>query len=184
MSACWRKHLFVALGLFFSSYGYAQQSEDQLPSLESVQWEEDEEDQQPQQDDSGFRWSVLVGTAPSWTVNHSRLEVEDGHYASLGGAFQLGLGYIADPHEWFADLSIFEAFIRVPSLPRFIKSEDTWSFNTIYRYRFLPWMGLFDRVKLRSELFPSKDIRSGQVTYTITHVGDHHVETIEGSELE
>lgn len=187
MCVCWRKHLFFALGLLVSGTGYAQQQdEQQLPPLESVQWEEDEDgqtDEPLQQDDSGFRWSVLVGAAPSWTVNQNRLEVEDGHYTNLGGTFELGLGYVTDPHEWFADFSVFESFMRVPSLPGFVNSEDTWSFSTIYRYRFLRWMGLFDRIRLRSVLFPTTDTRSGQVTYTITHVGDNFIETIEDSQL-
>ncbi|MEM7589830.1 MAG: hypothetical protein AAF320_06735 [Myxococcota bacterium] len=159
-----RKYLLIALGILFSGTGYTQQDEEPFPVLESVQWEADEEEEQSQQDDSGFRWSVLVGAAPSWTVNHNRLEIEDGHYANLGGTFQLGLGYVADPHEWFADLSLFEAFMRVPSLPGFVNSEDTWSFDTIYRYRFLPWMGLFDRVRMRAAIFSTTDVRSGQVT--------------------
>ncbi|MEM7402454.1 MAG: hypothetical protein AAF310_00320 [Myxococcota bacterium] len=181
MRLSWGKCLFVVSGILFSSYGYAQQS-DELPSLDSVKWDDDGQDKS-KQDDLGFRWSILVGTAPSWSVNHNRLEIEDGYYADLGLDFELGLGYVTKHHEWFADFSIFEKFVLVPSASGFSNSSDMWYFDTIYRYRFLPWMGLFDRVRIRSAVFPTTDNREDPVNYVIADLKDNFIETIEDDNL-
>ncbi len=149
---------------------------DTSAKAETAAWGKEQQD--------GFRWWVLVGAMPYWNYSLHVLDIDDGHHVSFAGSARVNLGTIAQAHEWFLELSTLQAFTHLPVIDRFITSRDMLGLDTIYRYAVLPSFGLFNRLRIKTSLAPTNDVRRDVTNYHITEVNSEHEENLKLQSLE
>ncbi len=87
---------------------------------------------------------------------------------SLGGEIR----YDGGPHEFRNTLSIEETFSRTPVISEFVKSADTFVFESIYYYHVpsADWFGPFARLRADTALFQGFDVQPAEVTYAVNQL--------------
>jgi hypothetical protein len=119
-------------------------------------------------------WTFNLNVNSSANVSSNRRVV--GQLEGTGITVGLSLGgeirYDGGPHEFRNTLSIEESFSRTPVVDEFVKSADSFIFESIYYYH-LPtadWFGPFARFRMDTALFQGFDVRPDAVTYSVSQV--------------
>ncbi|MBW2734074.1 MAG: hypothetical protein JRH20_16930, partial [Deltaproteobacteria bacterium] len=119
--------------------------------------------------DVGWDASLTLGASAALANSTSVVGQVDGTTFSLGAQLVAGLDYIKGEHEWRNVLKLSETVSRTPVVDEFIKTVDLLDVSSIYLYHIkpLPWLGPFARLRLKTQLFPSYDVRPQTVIYSI-----------------
>lgn len=87
---------------------------------------------------------------------------------TLGGEIR----YDGGPHELRNTLNIEETFSRTPVISEFVKSADTFVFESIYYYHVpsADWFGPFARFRTDTAVFQGFDVQPNDVTYAVNQL--------------
>lgn len=98
-------------------------------------------------------WVSMVGGGGIAFANRDNVAgTTPGHSFSFEVFFDAILRYVPDPHSVFARLRIEESQTKQPNTP-FQVSFDEVALDTIYIYKWLPWLGPYARVGVDTKLF-------------------------------
>jgi hypothetical protein len=99
-------------------------------------------------------WVSMVGGGGIAFANRTNVAgTTPGHSFSFEVFFDAIVRWIPDPHSVFARLRIEESQTKQPNTP-FQVSFDEVALDTIYIYKWLPWLGPYARVGVDTKLFP------------------------------
>jgi len=99
-------------------------------------------------------WVSMVGGGGIAFANRDNVAgTTPGHSFSFEVFFDAILRYVPDPHSVFARLRLEESQTKQPNTP-FQVSFDEVALDTIYIYKWLPWLGPYARVGVDTKLFP------------------------------
>ncbi len=136
-------------------------------------------------------WSFKLNVAGTGSVTHNDQVVglEDGSTLQLGLVIDGAANLREGQHGWENTLAITHTQMRQPQIDEWVKSADTLTFRSIYRYYLpsMPWLGPFARYRLETAIFPGEAVfaaekqvqRDGAVTTDDTgaEVADTTTET-------
>jgi hypothetical protein len=114
--------------------------------------------------------------------NRSVVGQAQGTGFAAGYTLDAAVAYNAEHHEWRNGLISSAGTTKTPTIDTWVKTRDALSFESIYLYHALPWIGPFVRVGLDTQMFGGSDPRAAATTYAIAHV-DGSTETITGTRL-
>lgn len=125
--------------------------------------------------DIGWDGSLVLGASISLSSSRSVVGQVDGETISLTGQLTGGLDYIKGWHEWRNTLKLAETSAKTPGIDRFVKTNDLLSLDSIYLMhipKLKGWFGPYARFQAQTALFPTEDVRSSTVFYTLDGGGD------------
>ncbi len=136
-------------------------------------------------EEDGTGWEPVLTATANMSLSHNKAVVGnvDGLSFSAGLLVNGGLTYVSPKkiHEWRTSLAWGLGTTRTPALPRFVKSLDSLSFETMYLLHVpkAPWFGPFVGLDLGTSLFPTADVRATDVTVERNYVnGAYSTETV------
>lgn len=117
----------------------------------------------------GWDAALTVGASAAMANSTNVVGQVDGTTFTLGAQLTGGLDYIKGEHEWRNLLKLNETVSRTPVVDEFVKTVDLLDFSTIYLYHIkpLPWLGPFARARLKTQIFPTYDVRPAATNYSI-----------------
>lgn len=118
----------------------------------------------------GWKPRISVGATIAFSDNRKVVGAQDGGTWNIGPLLDAGLDFYGEEHEWRNSLSIRHVQTKTPSISEFIKTADSFIFDSIYLYHSpsLPWLGPFAQFTLTTALFPGEDVNATDITYRIT----------------
>lgn len=111
-------------------------------------------------------WHPLLTLSANLALSHNQGVVgnPNGLNMLVGYLIAAELGYLDDTeqHEWQNTLGWQLAYTRTAMIETFVKSIDSFDFQSAYLYHLppLPWVGPFVAFQLRMAVFPGYDIRA------------------------
>ncbi|SMF01094.1 hypothetical protein [Pseudobacteriovorax antillogorgiicola] len=131
-------------------------------------------------------WDDYLTLGLSGTINESKNVVgkDDGQSTTLGLKVKGGIDYGSGLSQWLNSIDILISYSRSPVIPEYIKAEDSFELDSIYK-RYLEsvsWLGLFVQGNISTALFDGYDTRAEMVTYRKIGLDDE-VEVIEAKRL-
>lgn len=117
--------------------------------------------------DIGWDAHLSLGASASLSSSHKVLGQADGETYTLTFQLNSGLDYINGDHEWRNTFKMAQTVARTPAIDDFIKTSDIIAFESLYLWM-IPsarWMGPFARFQLNTSMFPTYDVRAGDVSY-------------------
>lgn len=120
----------------------------------------------------GWDGSLSLGASSNFTQNSNVIGATDGMAWSLGAQAGGTLGYVRGQHEWANAFKLGETFTYTTALDEFVKTADELSWRTTYFYYLkpVPWLGPFGEFRFKTNIFPSYDVQSSDVTYLVDGV--------------
>ncbi len=164
--------LFLACAIGFNPIASAA---DKTPTTPYIPDKKEILKEKKKEDSAKAGWfpSLRLGASLSLSSNNNVVGQSEG--VTLAGNLQVDstLEYFWGAHEWRNTLKLIEAFARTPTVNEVVKSNDSFTFDSIYLYHLkkYPWIGPYARATLSTSLFPGYDIRGAEVIYRITDVG-------------
>jgi hypothetical protein len=129
----------------------------------------------PSFDDQGRvqGWIARVSTAGTFSFanNSSVVGQQDGSSISFGLKFDGTLNFNREKHEWRNSLGILGAMTRTPVIDTFVKTSDSFTFDSTYLYHAVKIFGPFVRVSYNTSMFRGTDVRATQTHYFVQPVG-------------
>lgn len=148
------------------------------PKAEYVEAPKSEEGARPE----GASAGLSLGATLNMVDNRSVVGQAQGTGFAAGYTLDAAVAYNAEHHEWRNGLISSAGTTKTPTIDTWVKTRDALSFESIYLYHALPWIGPFVRVGLDTQMFGGSDPRAAATTYAIAHV-DGSTETITGTRL-
>jgi hypothetical protein len=120
----------------------------------------------------GWDGSLSLGASSNFTQNSNVIGATDGMAWSFGAQAAGTLGYVRGQHEWANALKLGETFTYTTALDEFVKTADELDWRTTYFYYLkpVPWLGPFGEFRFKTNIFPSYDVQSSDVTYLVDGV--------------
>ncbi len=126
--------------------------------------------------EEGWKAKANVGLTGSVSSNRMFVGAEEGTSIQIGTVIALGADLERGQHRWENALGIQLAGSKTPQISRFVKSSDVLDLSSTYFYTLesVSWFGMFGRLKLSTQLLPTKLVRS--LPYTVVRLDDQGVE--------
>ena len=129
----------------------------------------------------GWDTTLSVGATINFVDNRTVVGQTDGSNWTLGGAVNGSVTYLKDAHEFRSALLINENFSRTAVIPEFLNTSDVVILDATYYYTFTPWLGVFGRAELQTNLFSGFVVFPETKDFQVTRRrGD--VDTLTGSD--
>jgi len=117
-------------------------------------------------DEAETGWHPMLTLSGNLALSHNQGVVgnPDGLNMMIGYLIAAELGYLDETgqHEWQNTLGWQLAYTRTATIETFVKSIDSFDFESAYLYHLppLPWVGPFVAFQLRMAIFPGYDVRA------------------------
>lgn len=128
---------------------------------------------------TGWDTRLSLGGTVSFANNSNVAGQISGSSLSLGLKMDAANDYNSGDHEWRNTLVVGAGITRTPIIDEFVKTNDVLNLETTYLYHIVDWFGPFVRGQMLTSMFPGRDVRAGQATYTVTEV-DGTTKTLAG----
>jgi hypothetical protein len=148
------------------------------PKVEYVEKPKAEDGARP----DGASAGLSLGGTLNVVDNRSVVGQAQGTGFAAGWAIDAAVAYNQGEHEWRNGLISSAGATRTPAIDAWVKTRDALSFESIYLWHVLPWLGPFVRVGLDTQMFPGSDPRAAPTTYSIART-DGSKESITGTRL-
>ncbi len=137
--------LIAILPMSWASFGFAQTDADYIPDKLKVEKTAKKD---------GWFPKLKAGLNFSFAQSDGVVGVPDGTTLSLGLQVQGSLLFAHGGHEWRSSINVVHTQTKLPNLKPFLKAADALDLETLYLYRFkgLPWLGLFAGLKMNTAL--------------------------------
>jgi hypothetical protein len=117
-------------------------------------------------------WTPGIAVGGTFNLLDARNVVgqQNGTTLQLGLALDSELDFNEGMHEWRNSLRASAGTTRAPAIGEFVKTNDGLAIESIYLLHLLEWLGPYARFGFETQMFPSLDIRSAPIDYTIKNV--------------
>jgi hypothetical protein len=116
--------------------------------------------------EEGWSARAKVGLTGSVSSNRMFVGAEDGTTVQIGTVLSVGADLTSGQHRWENGLDLQLGGSKTPQITRFVKSSDVLDLISTYFYTLesVPWFGAFGRLKLASQILPTKVVRAQPYT--------------------
>jgi hypothetical protein len=112
--------------------------------------------------EDGWNARAKIGLTGSVSSNRMFVGAEEGTTVQIGTVLGIGADLTSGQHRWENGLDLQLGGSKTPQISRFVKSSDVLDVISTYYYTLesVPWFGAFGRLKLATQILPTKVVRA------------------------